>query len=54
MLVLWYADAETMRKQIRETRALTSKPAASSMVGITFNNSIGVCNRCAGSFSRSI
>jgi NAD(P)H-dependent flavin oxidoreductase YrpB (nitropropane dioxygenase family) len=26
MLVLWYADAETMRKQIRETRALTSKP----------------------------
>jgi NAD(P)H-dependent flavin oxidoreductase YrpB (nitropropane dioxygenase family) len=26
MLVLWYADAETMRKQIRETRARTSKP----------------------------
>jgi nitronate monooxygenase len=26
MLALWYADAETMRKQIRETRALTSKP----------------------------
>src|SRR6202035_5407109 len=26
MLPLWYADAETMRKQIRETRALTSKP----------------------------
>src|ERR1700746_2217338 len=26
MLALWSADAETMRKQIRETRALTSKP----------------------------
>jgi hypothetical protein len=26
MLPLWYADAETMRKQIREIRALTSKP----------------------------
>ena len=26
MLALWRADAETMRKQIRETRALTSKP----------------------------
>src|ERR1700751_1168656 len=26
MLPLWYADAETMRKQIRETRALTFKP----------------------------
>src|SRR5258707_4748214 len=26
MLALWRDDAETMRKQIRETRALTSKP----------------------------
>src|SRR5437016_6394583 len=26
MLVLWRADAETMRRQIRETRALTSRP----------------------------
>ena len=26
MLVGWRADVETMRKQIRETRALTSKP----------------------------
>jgi hypothetical protein len=26
MLPLWYADPETMRNQIRETRALTSKP----------------------------
>ena len=26
MLVLWRADAETTRRQIRETRALTSKP----------------------------
>jgi len=26
MLVLWRADAETIRKQIRDTRALTSKP----------------------------
>ena len=26
MLVLWRADPETMRRQIRETRALTSKP----------------------------
>ena len=26
MLALWRADAETMHKQIRETRALTSKP----------------------------
>src|SRR5580704_12035126 len=26
MLALWSADAETMRNQIRETRALTSKP----------------------------
>ena len=26
MLALWYADAEALRKQIRETRALTSKP----------------------------
>jgi NAD(P)H-dependent flavin oxidoreductase YrpB (nitropropane dioxygenase family) len=26
MLALWRADAETMRKQIRETRALTAKP----------------------------
>src|ERR1700757_1212071 len=26
MLALWRFDAETMRKQIRETRALTSKP----------------------------
>jgi hypothetical protein len=26
MLVLWRADADTMRRQIRETRALTSRP----------------------------
>ena len=26
MLALWYADPEALRKQIRETRALTSKP----------------------------
>ncbi len=26
MLVLWRADADTMRQQIRETRALTSRP----------------------------
>ena len=26
MLVLWRADPATMRKQIRETRALTAKP----------------------------
>src|SRR5439155_6977017 len=26
MLVLWRADAETMRRQIREIRALTSRP----------------------------
>ncbi len=28
MLPLWRADAETMRRQIRETRALTSRPFA--------------------------
>lgn len=26
MLALWHADADTMRRQIRETRALTSRP----------------------------
>jgi NAD(P)H-dependent flavin oxidoreductase YrpB (nitropropane dioxygenase family) len=26
MLALWYADPDALRKQIRETRALTSKP----------------------------
>ena len=26
MLALWYAEPEDLRKQIRETRALTSKP----------------------------
>src|SRR6478752_4941745 len=26
MLVLWRADPDTMRKQIRETRALTARP----------------------------
>jgi NAD(P)H-dependent flavin oxidoreductase YrpB (nitropropane dioxygenase family) len=26
MLVLWRADLDTVRRQIRETRALTSKP----------------------------
>src|SRR4051794_39916948 len=28
MLVLWRADAETIRRQVRETRALTSRPFA--------------------------
>src|SRR3954463_6225080 len=32
MLVLWRADAETMRRQIRETRALTSRPFAVNLV----------------------
>jgi NAD(P)H-dependent flavin oxidoreductase YrpB (nitropropane dioxygenase family) len=39
MLVLWYADAETMREQIRETRALTSKPFGVNLnLGMSLGN----------------
>jgi len=44
MLALWRADAETMRKQIRETRALTSKPFGVNLnVEFPQNERLEVC-----------
>src|SRR4029078_10724801 len=44
VLPLWRADAETMRRQIRETRALTSRPFAVNLtLAIPQEERLSVC-----------